>query len=144
MKIPVIVVDDERVDRYTAKRRLERHGGFDEVKEAVSGDAFLEDFCSEQVAWPKGGLPELILMDINMPGRDGFATVAELERRNRLGIGPPSLVVTMFTSSSNPRDVARAMTMPLVQAYEQKPLDSTGAGRLHDLYMAHLKGGQAA
>ena len=29
MKIPVIVVDDERVDRYTAKRRLERHGGFE-------------------------------------------------------------------------------------------------------------------
>ena len=32
MKIPVIVVDDEKVDRYTVRRRLAKHGGFDEVQ----------------------------------------------------------------------------------------------------------------
>lgn len=139
MKIPTMIVDDEKVDRYTARRRLERHGGFGEVIEAESGDAFLETHCSVPGAWPKDGLPVLILMDINMPGRDGFETVAELDRRHQRGMGPPSLVVTMFTSSSSPRDRARAAALPLVRGYAEKPLDAAGAEALDALYSAHLR-----
>lgn len=139
MKIPVIVVDDEQVDRYTARRRLDRHGGFGEIREAVSGDAFLDEYCTKPNAWPKGTLPMLILMDINMPGRDGFATVAELESRNAAGLAPPSLVVTMFTSSSSPRDRERASALRLVQGYAEKPLDTAGAEALCDLYTEFLR-----
>lgn len=144
MKIPVIVVDDERMDRYTAKRRLDRHGAFDEVLEAESGDIFLARYCSESGKWLPGSLPVLILMDINMPGRDGFETVEELEQRHKLGLGPPSLVVTMFTSSSNPRDRERAEELPLVKGYAEKPLDAAGAQALQDLYMQFIRSNGAA
>lgn len=138
MKIPVLIVDDERVDRYTARRRLDQHGGFDPPMEAESGDIFLDRYCSE--SWPSEAAPVLILMDINMPGRDGFATVTELEHRNKAGQGPPSLVVTMFTSSSNPRDRQRAEALALVKGYAEKPLNADGAQALFELYHRHVGG----
>ncbi|MCB1341270.1 MAG: response regulator [Pseudooceanicola sp.] len=139
MKIPVMIVDDEKVDRYTARRRLLQHGGFAEPLESESGDAFLEIHCSTPGQWPASAPPHLILMDINMPGRDGFATIEELERRHGAGLGPPALIVTMFTSSSSPRDRARADELRLVQGYVEKPLEAEGARRLYDLYMDFLR-----
>lgn len=134
MKIPVMIVDDERVDRYTARRRLDQHGGFAAPMEAESGDIFLDSYCSDPDRWAQDMAPVLILMDINMPGRDGFATVAELGQRQKSGLGPPSLVVTMFTSSSNPRDRQRAEALPLVKGYAEKPLNAAGAQALFELY----------
>lgn len=135
MKIPVMVIDDETVDRYTAKRRLDKHGGFDEVVEVASGDQFLEKYCNE-----KNGLqpdrPLLILIDINMPGRNGFETIAEFEKRQKLGVAPQAVVVMMFTSSGNPKDKAAAASFSLVRGYIEKPLDATGAEELYQIYRA--------
>ena len=136
MKIPVIVVDDEKVDRYTVRRRLAKHGGFDEVQEARSGDDFLERFCTGHIcAGPKGD-PLLVLIDINMPGRDGFETIAELEDRVRYGQSRASVVAMMFSSSTNPRDKARADALKLVSGYVEKPMSAEGAQRVFELYRA--------
>jgi len=139
MKIPVTVVDDEQVDRYTVRRRLSRHGGFRDVVEVESGDVFLDVHCSGASDIETDGLPLLILMDINMPGRNGFETVREMEVRQSKGLAVPSIVVTMLTSSGNPRDKAEADKLPLVRGYIEKPLDADGAQRLFDLYHAELK-----
>ncbi len=78
MKIPVTVVDDEQVDRYTVRRRLSRHGGFRDVVEVESGDRFLDVHCSGASDIETDGLPLLILMDINMPGRNDKAEADKL------------------------------------------------------------------
>lgn len=136
MKIPTIVVDDEKVDRYTAKRRIEKHGGFGTVHEAVSGDAFLEEYCSGHCAIELAGLPLLILIDVNMPGRNGFETIAELEIRQKEERAPPTVVVTMVTSSTNPRDKAAAERLALIRGYALKPLDAEGTEEIFQLYQA--------
>ncbi|PJE35492.1 hypothetical protein CVM52_16890 [Pseudooceanicola lipolyticus] len=140
MAIPVIVIDDEQVDRYTVKRRLARHGGFDEVLEARSGDAFLIDYCDRIPPIEFDSAPVLILIDINMPGRNGFETVEELQRRQDEGRAPPSVVVMMFTSSSNPNDKQRAKALPLVNGYIEKPIDAAGVEQVFDLYRSHVTG----
>lgn len=143
MTIPVIVIDDEQVDRYTVKRRLARHGGFDEVLEARSGDAFLVDYCDRIPPDDFGGAPLLILIDINMPGRNGFETVAELERRQNEGRAPSSVVVMMFTSSGNPRDRERANALALVNGYIEKPIDAAGVEKVLEIYRAQVRGNAA-
>lgn len=134
MKIPVVVVDDERIDRYTVKRRLAKHGAFDEVQEASSGDTFLEMLVQGSIGSPYPELPLLVLMDINMPGRNGFETVAELERLQEAGQVGKSIVAMMFTSSASQSDKQQADSMGLVKGYFEKPMSNTGAERVLEIY----------
>ena len=135
MKIPGVVIDDEKVDRYTAKRRLSQHGGFEDLQEALSGTDFLEDYCTGHCPVELGGRPLLILSDINMPLLNGFETLEALMERQAAGLAPPSVVVMMFTSSSNPSDRERARGIPIVRSYIEKPIDAADAEDIFRIYM---------
>jgi CheY-like chemotaxis protein len=65
----VLVVDDEEDVRYVARLSLDRVGGMD-VVEASSGE--------EGIARAKKDQPDVILLDMMMPGMDGAATFLEL------------------------------------------------------------------
>lgn len=138
MKIPVVVVDDEQVDRYTVKRRLGKRPEFGTILECCSGDAFLADHCDRNWPFNPVDLPAIILTDINMPGRDGLETISEFSERQEQGRAPVAVVICMITSSANPRDRDRARNLGLVQGYIEKPLDAPGVERLLELYFASV------
>jgi DNA-binding response OmpR family regulator len=66
---PVLVVDDDPSVREGVRRTLERDGWT--VAEATDGQAALDAVARER--------PGLILLDLLMPGLDGFAVVARLQ-----------------------------------------------------------------
>lgn len=72
MKRPLraIAVDDEPLGLTRIRKALERHPDVELVAEAADGD--------EAVACIRGLSPDLIFLDIRMPGRDGFDVVAAL------------------------------------------------------------------
>ena len=67
----VLVVEDERTQRMILRAALERDGF--EVEEAVDGLDGLRVFDSLR--------PDIVLLDVRMPGMDGFAACAALRRR---------------------------------------------------------------
>ena len=67
----VLVVDDEAVVRRQVRRILEAHGFV--VLEAADGRAALAELERE--------LPELVLLDVTMPGLDGTEVVREARKR---------------------------------------------------------------
>lgn len=78
----VLVVDDEALARARTRRLLEEVGGVTVVGEAASVDE------AERVA--RAEAPDLVLLDIQMPGEDGFALLPRLEPR------PAIIFVTAF------------------------------------------------
>ena len=81
MHIPLIIVDDELVDRMVVMKRLsksERGSMFQPVFESATGDEFLAEFLGTEKGKKVMAERPLVLMDVNMPGRDGFETVEEL------------------------------------------------------------------
>lgn len=134
LKIPVIVVDDSDADRYIARRVLDRADGFEQLPAAETGDAFLQRLYTPPLPVPTSEPPLLVLMDINMPGRNGFETVEALQDQMRKGNGPDSIVVMMCSSSAHPRDKARASSLNAVQGYLTKPLDEEGLAKIRALY----------
>lgn len=67
----------------------------------------------------KQGLrPDLILLDLNLPGRDGFEVTAELRHDDRFAMIP----ILMLTTSQAQRDVDRAYRTG-VNCYLVKPMD---------------------
>ncbi len=135
-KIPVIVVDDETIDRYIVKRQLAKCDDFEQVLEATTGAEFLEAYFSEPRLMSQQSQPLLVLMDINMPQMSGFETIEELQRRMEADSGPDNVIILMFTSSNNPEDRAKAELFPTVKGYVVKPLDEVGVQAIRALYYA--------
>jgi two-component system LytT family response regulator len=69
----VLIVDDEPPARARARRLLAETGGVDVVGEAASAE--------EARARVRETSPDLLLLDVQMPGEDGFALLATLDPR---------------------------------------------------------------
>ncbi len=69
-KIRVLIADDEAVGRKEMRRLLKKHVEVEIVAEACDGD--------EAVALIEKHTPDLVFLDIRMPGRDGFEVLDAL------------------------------------------------------------------
>jgi len=76
MKNPLktIIVDDEAVARRRLRQRLNSAGGCAVIAEAANG--------SEALSLIRSHHPDLVFLDIQMPGMDGFDLLRALPRRN--------------------------------------------------------------
>jgi len=81
----VLVVDNEEVDRELLRQLLEPTGFL--VDQAASGEAALAHLRANQA----GALPDAILMDLAMPGIDGWETIRRL-RDQGLSAAPVAIV----------------------------------------------------
>jgi DNA-binding NarL/FixJ family response regulator len=85
--IRLLIVDDQRLMRDGLRTLLELEGGFDIVAEAGDGQAALEAYAAYQ--------PDVVLMDIRMPGVDG------VEATRRLCARWPAARVLILTTFSD-------------------------------------------
>ena len=79
-----IIVDDEGLARRGLKIRLDQIGGVDVVSECKNGREAIASISMEQ--------PDVVFLDIQMPGMDGFDVVRELQADNM----PMIVFVTAF------------------------------------------------
>lgn len=105
----ILVVDDDRLTRWCIARRLDRAGY--RVMEAASGEEALAVFAE--------GAPDLVLLDLGLPGMGGLEVLAEL-RRNR-----PALPVLTMTTDSTGEASRRARDLG-AGAHLEKPFDIPG------------------
>jgi two-component system, NarL family, response regulator LiaR len=86
--ITILVVDDHAVVREGLRTFLGLQDGFEIVGEAADGDEALEQ--AERLD------PDVILMDLVMPGRDGVSAMQELKQRSGPGSRSRVIVLTSF------------------------------------------------
>lgn len=93
--ISVLICDDHAVVRYGSMAVLEAQGDFRLVGAASDGDAAIEMAAREQ--------PQVVLMDLLMPGRNGVETTREIKR-----VSPRSHVMVL-TSHEGDEHLVSAM-----------------------------------
>ena len=113
-----MIVDDNEVDRYTASYVMKKNFFARQVLEfnmATKAIAYLEEHQDSPHL-----LPEIILLDINMPAMDGFQF---MERLSGLPIClKQSCCCIMLSTSLNPADHERAEANPIIKQFLNKPL----------------------
>ncbi len=88
MKTTVLIVDDHAGFRASARRLLEADG-FEVVGEATDGESGINSARTLQ--------PEVVLLDVQLPGVDGFSVARELTRDQ----AAPVVVLTSTRSGSD-------------------------------------------
>jgi len=104
----ILVVEDNPVNMRLVRLLLRSHGYL--VHEATTGQ--------EALAWLRGGKPDLILLDMQLPGMDGFALAMVLKAD--AATGPiPLVAVTAFAMKGDEERVLAAGC----DSYLAKPID---------------------
>jgi CheY-like chemotaxis protein len=95
-KPTIAIVDDDADDRDIIRDAFEVNEPGIEYRFMENGDRLMQYLESTS----PDDLPDLILMDLNMPGKDGRQALKEIKSNQRLTIIP----TIVFTTSSSARD----------------------------------------
>lgn len=113
----VLVVEDDPDDRDFIGWAFEEAGGPVSLQWAATG----EDALDRLHLGPPGSRPTLILLDLNLPGRGGLATLAAIRRDFSLRTIP----VVVFTGSGRDADIKRCYELG-ANSYFTKPATMEG------------------
>src|SRR4051812_30870142 len=72
MSLKAIIVDDERLARAELKKLLQAYPDIDVIDEAANADEGVDKIENQN--------PDIIFLDIQMPGKTGFDLLSDLER----------------------------------------------------------------
>jgi CheY-like chemotaxis protein len=118
-KFHILLVEDNDADVYLLRKALQQAGlGFELTIIDNGADAL--DFVRDPSKYskiPTPDLPDLILLDLNLPRRDGFEVLSAIRGRPSL-VGVP---IGILTSSEAAKDRHR-VTLLGAERYIHKPL----------------------
>jgi two-component system, NarL family, invasion response regulator UvrY len=118
--VTVLTVDDQQVFRRAARKLIAATPGFLQVGEAASGDKAVKLAAELR--------PDMVLVDVRMPGMDG------LETTRRLAATTPDAVVVLISTEEVP-ELPSAIDKVGAAAHVCKRALSTDA--LQEIWRAH-------
>ncbi len=104
----ILIADDSNYMRETLREML-REAGHEVIGEAING--------SNAVAIYKALLPDLVMMDMTMPGGDGIDALSEIIEINQ------NAIVIMLAVVGKPEKVLEALNIG-AKSYVTKPFDA--------------------
>ena len=113
----ILLVEDSPSDAFIVKEALKRAGGANSLHIATDGVEAMA-FLRRQGQYIDMPRPDIILLDLNMPRKDGREVLVEVKAEDKLKCIP----VIVLTSSSADQDVIKAYQL-YANCYLIKPTD---------------------
>jgi len=79
-----------------------------------------------------GTHPDMIFLDINMPGMNGWEFLEEYSKLDKQR--QSEVIIIMLTTSDSPSDKAKAAALDIVADYKTKPLTKEMVHEIKDKY----------
>jgi len=128
----VLLIDDDEIVNSINKVIIQHAKFADEI--------IIENFAVNAISYLKAlskeDLPRAIFLDVNMPEMNGWDFVEEYEK---LGIDTNEVTIIMLTSSINPRDQKRALSMDHIKAFVSKPLSPELLDKIYEDHFSSKK-----
>jgi CheY-like chemotaxis protein len=109
---PLVIADDDEDTVFFLQRSLSKAGVKNPIKIVHDGTEVLEYLEKDK----DHKIPRLLLLDVKMPGKDGFEVLKRVRANPRLSRVP----IVIFSSSNSERDVNRAYDLG-ANSYVVKP-----------------------
>ncbi|HVB04567.1 MAG TPA: response regulator [Chitinophagaceae bacterium] len=122
----IFLIDDDPIHQQIAKMMIDRQDIPPKIQSFQEAELALE-YLKTNASDP-GSLPDLILLDLNMPIMDGWDFLDEFEKIRNSFSKPISIHV--LTSSVNEDDVTRATKYSSVSGYLVKPMNRDAIAKL--------------
>jgi CheY-like chemotaxis protein len=117
-KIQIAIVDDDKIFQLITNKTLNTIEQVGHIWQFYNGEEALM-YLQDHAAQPDQ-LPDILLLDINMPVVDGWTFLKDyFPLHNQLS---KPISIHMVSSSIDPKDIERAQGTPLVQEYIIKPI----------------------
>lgn len=122
----LFLVDDDEIFTFLTKRTIEETNLVDQIKIFSNGQEAIEFL--EKAADNVDLLPEIILLDINMPILDGWGFLEEfISLKPSIG---KKITIYVVSTSISPFDLERANNASEVSDYIIKPISKSGLIRI--------------
>jgi CheY-like chemotaxis protein len=108
----ILVIEDSESYHFLTECIVKQVSDTIQIYKAYDGQEALEMLSIQQIK------PDIILLDINMPGMDGHEFLAEHSKTREFDIP----IVAMLTSSDQDQDKQRVQEYKFVKDYIVKPL----------------------
>ncbi|MEO6758319.1 MAG: response regulator [Saprospiraceae bacterium] len=104
----ILIADDDPDDRYLTKAAFEENSSNCEIDFVEDGNEVFDFLYSRgKFATTKTKMPSLILLDLNMPKKDGRQVLDEIKKAPALKHIP----IIIFTTSKSPEDIRQVYGM---------------------------------
>lgn len=110
-QVPILVADDDEEDRQLIKDALKESRLLNEIRFVKDGEELMQVLLSD------APLPGLILLDLNMPKKDGREALKEIKNNPRL----KQIPVVVLTTSKAEEDIYRTYNLG-VNSFITKPV----------------------
>lgn len=114
--ITILMADDDPDDRLLAKKAFKQNRLYNEVVFVEDGEQLMEYLLDEKNQ-TNNKLPGLILLDLNMPKKDGREALKEIKSHQNLRKIP----VVVLTTSTADEDIIRSYDLG-VNSFISKPV----------------------
>ncbi|WP_138433226.1 response regulator [Winogradskyella algicola] len=135
----VMIVDDNKIDLFVTKKIIEKYNPEIKTRSFTNGDSalyFLE-LCHKDCGSDVLAVPELILVDINMPQMDGFEFLEKVERQ--FNGQSTKFKIYMLTSSLYAEDISKAKNNTLCAGYLCKPLTVEKFAKVYEEHLSNMQ-----
>ena len=123
----IYIVEDDPIAAMIAREVLRRNHVVADIQTYVNGQRAFDQLTA--VVQDGGYIPDLILLDLNMPLMDGWDF---LEAFAGMDIHP-LVPIFVLTSSIRPNDQERALRYEEVKGFFSKPLNNATIARMQQL-----------
>jgi CheY-like chemotaxis protein len=110
-----MLIDDNKIDNFFHERVIRKSDVAKHIIIKESGREALDYLASETPL-----LPDLIFLDINMPGMNGWEFIQHYKMLDEELQN--SMIVVMLSTSDNPDDKSMALTQGIIIDFKTKPL----------------------
>lgn|SRR5690606_20920749 len=125
--LKILIIDDDEINNFIATKLIDRITPVVTVFTRLNGKEGIE-FLEENIK-DKDNLPDIILLDINMPIMNGWEFLDAFEKiKDRIG---KNIKINMLSSSVYNDDITKAQTYSTVSKFISKPLTTD---KIKDIY----------